>query len=280
MHTDAPHAVQAGRITRGVRFVVVSPHRDDAAFSLGLSISHLLGAGHRVHVLNCFTQSDYAPYSDAGNLHTNDRRSFVSALRRREDIAWNKLLGGQLRITDLDLLDAPLRLACGVEEVLTVEIRPGDRAQSRVAGAIRKLVEKSENGELGILVPLAVGGHIDHRVTREAACEVLSGVQLPVGFYEDLPYAARPESAGTVEMLAESTGLDLQPGFLQSAVDAEAPVARKRRMAECYDSQIDTAVAQRIADFCREYQGRERLWVNAPWRSMQMHVSPEKQGTA
>ena len=119
-----------------MKILILSPHRDDAAFSLGLAIDTWLAAGHRVQVLNFFTQSLYAPYSDAESLHQNDRVSFVSAVRRREDIAWNKLLRDRLEFHDLDLQDAPLRLNCDLGELPTLEIRAGDRALARAAGAI------------------------------------------------------------------------------------------------------------------------------------------------
>ncbi len=251
----------------------MSPHRDDAAFSLGLSIEHWLRAGHRVQVLNCFTLSEYAPYSDAASLHANDRRSFVSAVRRREDIAWNKLLGGRLNITDLDLLDAPLRLACGVDEVMHMEIRAGDRALARVAGALRKLAGKGEPGTTAMVLPLAVGGHIDHRITRQAALDALRETAVSLAFYEDLPYAARPETAGEARSLAETTGFDLQPAFVQDPAEIPAAnVARKYRAAECYDSQIDNDVARQIAAFCEPYGGRERVWTNAVWRASALHL--------
>ncbi len=218
-------------------------------------------------MLNCFTQSEYAPYSDAESLHANDRVSFVSALRKREDAAWAKLLRNKVRISDLDLLDAPLRLVCGVDEVLTLEIRPGDRAVARVAGAIAKLARVGPVDTLAIVLPLAIGSHIDHRVTRQAGLETLGASPIPVAFYEDLPYAARPGFDGEISLCAEATGLRLQPCFAaDTAEDAAARIARKRRMAECYDSQIDSAVATQIADFAQHYGGRERLWANQAWR--------------
>ena len=245
-----------------MKIVIMSPHRDDAAFSLSLSVEHWLSAGHTVQVLNCFTQSEYAPYSDAESLHSNDRRSFVSALRKREDVAWNKMLKGRLQITDLDLLDAPLRLACSVDDVMTVEIRPGDRAVARVAGAI----EKAARNRAAIAVPLAIGGHIDHRVTHRAALDVLTTMSIPCMFYEDLPYAARPGAAEQLPMLAAATDLDLRASFVSNAVSApQEEVLRKLRTAECYDSQIDTAVAMQVAEFSARYGGRERLWANAAW---------------
>ena len=258
-----------------MKIVVISPHRDDAAFSLGLSVENWLTAGHAVHVLNCFTRSEYAPYSDAESLHANDRASFVSAVRKREDIAWAKLLGNRLKITDLDLLDAPLRLACGVEEVSTVEIRPGDRAMARVAGAVAKLARLGPADTLAIVLPLAIGRHIDHRVTRQAGLEALAGSALPVAFYEDLPYAARPGADAEIGTSAEATGLVLQPDFTaEAAEDVSSQMTRKRRMADCYDSQIDTDVAMQIAAFAEQYSGRERLWTNEAWRESKVHVAP------
>lgn len=245
-----------------MKIVIVSPHRDDAAFSLGLSVERWLSAGHTVQLLNCFTQSEYAPYSDAESLHSNDRKSFVSALRKREDVAWNKLLGSRLLITDLDLLDAPLRLACGIEDVLTVEIRPGDRAVARVAGAIAKL---ARNGA-AIAVPLAVGGHIDHRVTHAAALEALSTTPAALAFYEDLPYAARPGAGEGIPELAACAGLELKPSFAdQSSSEPQVQAAQKYRVVQCYDSQIDSEVATQTAAFSARYGGRERIWANPAW---------------
>ncbi len=246
-----------------MKLVIVSPHRDDAAFSLGLAVTSWLRAGHRVQILNCFTRSDYAPYSDADSLHANDRVSFVSAIRKREDAAWNKRLGGRLQFTDLDLLDAPLRLACPVEEAFTASLRPGDRAVARVAGAIAKMARAS--ADLGFLLPLAVGGHIDHRVVRAAGLEALTGSALPVAFYEDLPYAVCPEFAGDVEESARTTELALRPVPAGPREELDSAVSQKRRVAECYDSQIDSDVAGQIAGFCRHYDGRERLWANPAW---------------
>lgn len=256
----------------------MSPHRDDAAFSLGLSIEAWLGAGHRVEILNCFTQSEYAPFSDVDSLHGNDKRSFVSAVRRREDVAWNKLAGGRLKITDLDLLDAPLRLACTVDEVLTVDIRYGDRAVARVVGALRKLVEKAQPGQIALALPLALGDHIDHRVVHQAALEALAAAAVPVAFYEDLPYAARPGAEETIEARAEATGFGLASSFTHEASLAVVDsVRRKHRIAERYDSQIDNDVAWQIASFAERYGGRERLWANAHWLASSLTAGPHNE---
>lgn len=249
-----------------MNIVVVSPHRDDAAFSLGLSIDLWLASGHIVTVLNCFTQTSYAPFSDIETLHPNDRLSFATAVRRREDLAWNKLTNNKIRFHDLDLLDAPVRLGCSLDEVATVEIRPGDRAVARVAGAIRKLARAGSAQGSAFAIPLAVGGHIDHRVVQQAATEVFADQAYPVAFYEDLPYAAREGEADSLGARAAEAMAGLSPTFagpplanIRSAAD------RKVRIAECYDSQVDSTVVRSMAEFSVRYGGRERLWANPAW---------------
>ncbi|MGI4827523.1 MAG: PIG-L family deacetylase [Janthinobacterium lividum] len=249
-----------------MKIVVVSPHRDDAALSLALSIDSWLARRHAVQVLNCFTRSEYAPYSDVESLHANDRSSFVTATRKREDMAWNKLLNRQIQFTDLDMFDAPTRLACTVEETLTLPIRAGDRAVARVAGALAKLARVGSPETLAIALPLGVGGQVDHRVVRQAGLEALAGTPIPIAFYEDLPYAARPSGAAEVVEQVDAIGLSLQPAFADGVLDRVSDaVLRKRRVAECYDSQIDSEVAAQVADFCIPYGGRERVWANAAW---------------
>ncbi len=259
--------------------VVLSPHRDDAAFSLGLSIDAWLAQGHTVSVLNCFTQSTYAPYSDVEALHANDRVSFVSALRRREDNAWNKLATNRLSFHDLDLLDAPLRVACAVDEVLTVEMRPGDRALARTEGAVAKLARKAQANGVFVAVPLAMGGHIDHRIVRQAALNALGATPMPVAFYEDLPYAARLDGAEDPALRAAETWPDLFAGFaLGEPAGLEDAMRRKTRIAECYDSQVDSEAIRSMAEFAGRYGGRERLWADAAWRASGLLVSEENQG--
>ncbi len=229
-------------------------------------------AGHAVTVLNCFTRSAYAPYSDADALHENDRTSFVSALRRREDLAWQKKLGQRLQLHDLDLFDAPLRLNCAVDEVTTVDPRPGDRALARMVGAVEKLARKAD----AVLGPLAIGGHIDHRLAAQATLEALPGAGLPLAFYEDLPYAAHKGTSAQIDARAAEIGRDLRPAFgIRPAPDTPQAIHRKARLAECYDSQIDSTVVNAIAEFSRQYGGRERLWVTPAWLASPL-TSPEE----
>ncbi len=244
-----------------MKIVVVSPHRDDAAFSLGLAVSAWLAAGHSVEVLNCFTRSEYAPFSDADSLHSNDRMSFVTALRGREDECWRKLCGNKLSLTDLHLKDAPIRFHCSLQELAGQAIRPEEKAFLKIQTAVRTCTNP-------LVLPLGLGGDVDHLTAREAALSVI-GSSTPCAFYEDWPGSSAPEALSaenTAVELAQRLSCDLRPVYVGPKTEPAAAVARKRTLALCYDSQVDTDEVTRIAEACIRYGGRERLWANELWR--------------
>lgn len=255
-----------------MKITVVSPHRGDAAFALGLSIRAWLAEGHAVEVVSCFTRSEFAPYSDVGSVHRNDRVSFVTAVRKREDEAWRKQLerlaqdgAAKFSITDLNLKDAPLRLHVGANEVFG---RAAD-ASEKVVSKIRRALEMSKAGAW--VLPLGLGGHVDHVTARDVALSALT-TEVPVAFYEELPDAgavADEAIAAIALSLTLAAQGKLETVFAGGAAvdDVEDAVVKKRRIAWCYDSQIDEAATTEIAEFCRRFEGRERIWANAVWRS-------------
>jgi LmbE family N-acetylglucosaminyl deacetylase len=253
---------------RTVKITVVSPHRGDAAFALGLSIGAWLREGHAVEVVSCFTRSEFAPYSDVGSVHRNDRVSFVTAVRKREDEAWRKQVGAaKLTITDLNLKDAPLRLHIGADEVFG---RAAD-ASEKVVSKIKRALEMSKAGAW--VLPLGLGGHVDHVTARDVALSALATEAIPVAFYEELPEAGAVTGDEAIDaavvQLTLAVQSTLEPVFAggDGLGDVEDSVAKKRRVAWCYDSQIDEAATTGIAEFCRRFEGRERIWANAAWRS-------------
>jgi hypothetical protein len=250
-----------------LKITVVSPHRGDAALALGLAIEAWLAEDHAVEVVSCFTRSKFAPYSDAGSLHTNDRMSFVTAVRKREDEEWRKQVGSaKLTITDLNLKDAPIRLHIGAEKVFD---RPADVSE-KVVSKIRRAVEMSKAG--AVVLPLGLSGHVDSVSARDAALPVNASV--PLVFYEELPFAAKAKGEGAweaaMEQLPVSVGGELHAVLVGRERGTEAEiqeaVARMRRVAWCYDSQMDERVTSEVAEFCRRYAGQERVWANDAWR--------------
>ena len=241
-----------------MKITVLSPHRDDAAFSVGLAVETWLDAGQDVEVVNCFTESEYIPFAGANFDQQRDRQTRATELRHLEDVRWSHGYSHPVKLIDLHLSDAPQRLQCSVDSVCALSVSPDDPAISAIRSAqSQRLLE-------ALVLPLAIGNHVDHLTARIAAQGAIA-TTLPVAFYEDLPYAARPGAAAGIEERAENLASGLKPVFVCQATDVSIAVAKKRHMALLYASQIDEEATEQICKFCERYGGRERLWVNSAW---------------
>lgn len=241
---------------------MLSPHRDDAAFSLSLAIGQWLRARHTVTVLNVFTRSRFAPFSDAAFVHENDELSYVSAMRLREDQLWvrrmqehlAKGLKNHLQLAEVNLKDAPIRLRIPVGEVTSTALDPGDRSIEKIR---RSLARHAEEGAMDALViPAGIGRHVDHVAVREAVQPFTA--HRPAAWYEELPDAAVAASAAEDRELMHGAAT-AKDHPLQEIVFAEDDAAAKRRLVLTYASQIEDVDGAVIAG------AAERLWVNAQW---------------
>jgi LmbE family N-acetylglucosaminyl deacetylase len=172
-----------------------------------------------------------------------------------------KGLKRNLHMVDLNLKDAPIRLRIPLEEVSDTAVNPADSAIEKIRKALAK---QSEAGSLEALVlPAALGNHVDHLTAREAAMPLTTTV--PSAFYEDLPYATTHPSAATdLESLRESAEQRSEP--LSAVVyRVDSALEYKRRLVLGYASQIDDEAGTLISDFATRYNGGERLWANQAW---------------
>ena len=252
-----------------MKILILSPHRDDAAFSLSIAITRWLNARHTVTLLNVFTRSRYAPYSDAAFVHENDELSYVTAMRLREDELFirrikeslPKGLKNHLHMVDLNLKDAPIRLRIPLEMLGKTLVNPADSSIEKIR---RALAKQSETGAMEALVlPAALGSNVDHLTVREAALPLASSI--PAAFYEDLPYAAtHPNAATDLDTLRDSAATLKEP-LSPVLYRIESAVERKRKLVLNYASQIDDEAGNLIANFAANYNGGERLWANQRW---------------
>ena len=234
-----------------MQVAVLSPHRDDAAFSCGLTLSKLLQAGSTLIIVNVCTISRYAPYF---TLSSGDITQRVTELRRKEDADFVESLyrrtgadNGQVEFVDLEWQDVPLRWQMEDERALAPTSLPPDEIR-QLRDAFRGLPQCDL-----VLAPMALGGHIDHRLVQQAACEAYSTSSLV--FYEDLPYACRmPEAErGSFEL-----PFDLVPSELWLPEHGSAG-GSKLEYALCYPSQIAFHVAAEMESYAADHGGRERF---------------------
>ncbi len=237
-----------------MRVVVLSPHRDDAAFSCGLTLNRLLSLGAEIAIVNICTISSYAPYLTPDD---RDRVAEVTDVRRLEDLAFVDLLlqttvaeAHRIQLLDLAWQDLPLRWnaaddqALGPYTLLKAEIEA-------MAGALRTVPAHDL-----LLAPFALGSHVDHRLVRQAAQQVFEAGSLV--FYEDLPYACRTTRAER-ERLAPEQGT----GLCEVSLGASDVSGLKRLYSLCYRSQIAPSVADEMEQYAQQHGGQE-CFIGAP----------------
>ncbi len=250
---------------------IISPHRDDVPFSLSIALSRWRSLPLQVNVVTVFTISVYAPRRNVPAGDSENARSSVSSLRKREDRRVFRLLGKNIKLEDLALLDAPLRLGISADSVC--------RAQSwsiESCTEVEVLTRHFQRYFLRglVLAPLGLGDHVDHLTVRAAAIRSSEGYKL--GFYEDLPYATWvPDSLlrRAVCYAERGTGKTLKSCIIRR----KCYTRRKRSIVARYDSQISRDEATAIARFAASYRGGERIWIPkhaSAWISLvrQSHV--------
>jgi LmbE family N-acetylglucosaminyl deacetylase len=213
--------------------VVLSPHLDDAALSIGGSIARFTAAGEAVLVITIAAGAPppgAIPSPFAASLHRawGLRAGDAVAHRRREDEAAMAILGAEaLRLDQLDAVDrCPDRY--DTEAALLGEPAAQDRLEIELAVELAPILAASPRAL--VLAPLAVGGHVDHRIVHRAAID-LARQGRDVAFYEDFPYAAKP---GAVAQRRAAIGGELA----LETVDIAATLERKIAAIFAYTSQI------------------------------------------
>lgn len=234
-----------------MKVAILSPHRDDAAFSCSYLILALMRAGIETTVFTIFTASDYAPFWPQ-RPHT-DPVDPVSARRRDEDRAYFAALESlrpnakSLPVArDLGWRDAPIRLGIDADTVCAADLAPAE------VDALTGDLDILKDFDI-VASPLALGGHLDHRLTR-AAAERVVGADL--AYYEDLPYA--------YYMTEAESRVDGRPAGLTAYDVHFTDLARlRRRFALCYDSQVEPAEAERLQAYAERHGGTERYYAPA-----------------
>ena len=198
----------------GRRWIVLSPHLDDAALSIGGLIAALTCFA-RVEIWSLFCNASFqGPYSELADwLHAEAGGATGSRLawaRKMEDRRACRQLGAAAR--HFEWKDTPYRKGAD-GRFLYHATQPGrwhDGDNPLIADMITQLGRSL--GELDVLLsPLAVGGHVDHLIARHAA-ETLRGPTLM--YYPDVPY------------------VQLFPEQVAEAIDGLCPVRYKLRRDE------------------------------------------------
>lgn len=181
----------------------LSPHLDDAVFSCGGIIASFISAGDIVIVITVF----------AGNPEPGPISTYAAGLQDRWEVAESPMIArraedrmacGRLgaSVVHLQIPDAIYRRNATQEPIYDSEellFQDINSEESQLPRTIQHLLKDVVPPEARVYCPLAVGGHVDHRIVRMA----VGGLFYRMFYYQDLPYAARggviPSSLPAIE---------------------------------------------------------------------------------
>lgn len=171
--------------------IYLSPHLDDAVFSCGGRIHREVGEGLAVLIATVATAPEPAQLSRyAARFHRRGGLGADAMARRREeDVEAARRLDAET--LHLGLPDAMYRVATGDGRILYPRVT-ALLGRPRAGDPLRPLLHRGldELPETGLLLlPFAIGGHVDHRLTRAIAESACAGQE--IAYWEDFPYLAR-----------------------------------------------------------------------------------------
>lgn len=240
-----------------MRWVYLSPHLDDAVLSCGGLIYEQARQGMPVAIWTFMAgypwQGSLSEF--ASRLHAEwgtgsaVRTVFV---RRKEDRSAASLLGAQVRhFRFLDMIyrqsgdGTPLYS----ENVFFVERHPDDKS---LPEHLAQTLHAAINLDDVLVCPLAIGGHLDHILVREAA----EKLGRPLWYYADVPYILQyPNALSAATRGMVSTLFPIREDGLQAWING----------VQAYVSQLSTVFrdGSKPAEALRNYWALEtglRLW--------------------
>ena len=222
----------------GPNSVYLSPHHDDACFSLGALIKRRPGG----RLINLFTRSGFSVSPPSGSPPDVEA---ITRRRTEEDDAFAAHC--HLNKVDLGLSDAPL-LGRGAWDLAGVEADCAALTPPLLSRLMAIAAETPPDEKLTLFCPAGIGGHVNHVATMVAVVRALPMLRprYRVVFYEDLHYAA--------VALARPTGLRLLAKGLGTtratrlAIGFDAHVEAKLALVRLYRSQFET-----LPETCERY---------------------------
>ncbi len=163
-----------------VGITVLSPHSDDAALSVSGLLFLAADSGHACTIITPFSRSRR---TRTGGIEPDEER--VTAMRKREDEAFIRMLGEEARVLWCDLPDPSVRLPSASNTwYVPSPLSPGERAY---VADIARFCEEHVDERSALLAPLGLGRNRDHLITRDAALEFVRKKPRTLLLYEDLP---------------------------------------------------------------------------------------------
>jgi LmbE family N-acetylglucosaminyl deacetylase len=233
-------------LTHASRHLFLSPHYDDIPLSAGATVRHFADRGLTPETLVVFGSEpdrgqQLSPFAQQMHQVWGLTADQVIASRYAEETAAASILGATTRV--LPFRDAIYRGHVYLSDPDLFGVPA--LSEAALPPEIVESLELGQSPDTGtrIYAPLAVGKHVDHQLVHWAAKDLATS-GWDVWFYEDIPYALKPDALETrLAEIREPAGIRLEP---VTSIPAESVWDRKIDAILRYPSQLETVFRQYV----------------------------------
>ena len=259
LRNDFCELIEPGLPSGRRRVLVIEPHADDAALSVG-GVMWLRRLECVFVVATMASRSNHTLYHEMGFDHFDIEE--VSDIRRRESELFVRMIGGEhfsAGLTDAALRYHDANWTVDYYRRHRMSVRAAtsrtadDEEKKRWTQAVRCLLTDVPSTE--VWIPLG-GPHADHMLTIDACCEVFqSDPSLAAGrtwrVYQDVPYFSSYSRCMTDAIEAwKAAGVVME----RELIPIDAVYGRKLRLTSVYASQNIAAMRKDIEASARAYR--------------------------
>lgn len=229
------------------RIVLLSPHPDDIAFSIGGTICSDSFKNASFLLMNIFNKSQYC-------LPTF-KTDCINQQREQEDKKFAEDFS--LIIHNLDLPDSSVLGHTAYSETICA---PNDMRSITLKQKLTNILNR-EKPDI-VFCPLGIGGHIDHKMIKEICIDTYHENDWDLIFYEDLPYAYYYSSVGIESIVRKTISLK---NLCAQYINITDIWDVKERGIKYYESQVNQTITSNIKIYAQSLglgtTLLERIWV-------------------
>ncbi|MFX1276761.1 MAG: PIG-L family deacetylase [Promethearchaeota archaeon] len=230
------------------KIIILSAHTDDVPLSLG---GCLLGKLFKAQptVIVVFSITNYIIGYDGSQSEQE-----VTRLRIKEENNAGRVANYKVKF--LDFKDAFCRP--NYSKYISL-FQDNPIIEDPIYPIVKKeLLKILVNHEGLICSPLSIGNHVDHKILTNIIKDLLlEKPELPILFYEDLPYADYIPYSKQEKIIQELNKItQLQPYFF-----TKFKINEKIKLLKIYQSQLDQKQLDMVFDYWDSIGKGERIWL-------------------
>lgn len=234
-----------------IKTILVSPHSDDIAYSLGGTL--LTEYFDRPAMLvTVFTKSNFSLRMKLNNSEE------ITKIRCLEDAEFAKET--KIEYRGLNLPESPIRGKKTHKEIFESSEPDQDPVFKNVYLSLSKLIK--EFPDALVVSPMSLGGHLDHKIVHESCLAICKENNIKISFYEDLPYA----SFLTLKQI-EDKAFEIDPSLRPYKIDITQTFKRKLTNLKIYKTQIGKKKPREVFIHATRIGINNEEFVDAIWKN-------------